>query len=289
MTPPGLTGSALDRADRLRHDAEALTRALRNMRARVLDLTALDPVVTADGAIGWKSLADSDPEAELLLLGLLDDVPHFVEWRAGQPDPHPRSPAVFRALGMLPPDQSQIYAAARSLLEWHRRHGFCANCGSATQIVRAGWGRNCPACGAEHFPRVDPVVIMLAEHEGRVLVGRSPGFPPERYSALAGFVEPGEAIEEAVARELEEEAGIRVRDVRYVASQPWPFAHSLMIGCHAHATDDRLAIDTNELADAMWVTRDEVRAAMAGEAGARFVPPPPFAIAHTLFSRWLDR
>lgn len=284
---PGLTGSPLDRADKLRSDADAFAGLLGDMRARVLDLTSLDPVVTAEGAVGWKGLADAHEEAELLLLGIDGGVPHFVEWRSGQPDPHPRSPAVFRALATLSPDQAQIYAAARSLLEYHRRHGFCANCGSPTRVFRAGWGRKCEACDTEHFPRVDPVVIMLAEHEDRVLIGRSPGYPPGRYSALAGFVEPAESIEEAVARELHEEAGIRVSNVRYVASQPWPFAHSLMMGCMATAEDDALVIDTTELEDAIWVTREEARAAMADEPGAKFLAPPPFAIAHTLFARWL--
>lgn len=284
---PGLTGSPLDRADKLRSDADAFAALLGDMRARVLDLTSLDPVVTAAGAVGWKGLADAHEEAELLLLGIDGGVPHFVEWRPGQPDPHPRSPAVFRALATLSPDQAQIYAAARSLLEYHRRHGFCANCGSPTRVFRAGWGRKCEACDTEHFPRVDPVVIMLAEHEDRVLIGRSPGYPPGRYSALAGFVEPAESIEEAVARELHEEAGIRVSNVRYVASQPWPFAHSLMMGCMATAEDDALVVDTTELEDAIWVTREEARAAMADEPGAKFLAPPPFAIAHTLFARWL--
>lgn len=284
---PGLTGSPLDRADHVRGDPDAFVALTRDIRARVLDLTSLDPVVTADGHVGWKGLHETHVEAELLLLGIDRGIPHFVEWREGQPAPHPRSPAVFRALGTLDPGQAQIYAAARSLLEYHRRNRFCANCGAATHVFRAGWGRRCDACGTDHFPRVDPVTIMLPVHEDRVLVGRQPGFPPDRYSALAGFVEPGESIEEAVARELHEEAGIRVSDVRYVASQPWPFAHSLMIGCMAVSDDDALVIDHSELEDAKWVTRAEVAAAMAQNPSAPFVAPPPFAIAHTLFARWL--
>jgi NAD+ diphosphatase len=140
----------------------------------------------------------------------------------------------------------------------------------------------------EHFPRVDPVAIMLAEHEGRVLVGRQPRYPPGRYSALAGFIEPGESIEEAVARELMEEAGVAVGEVRYLASQPWPFPGSLMIGCVAAASDDRITLDRNELEDAMWVDRAGVAAALAGEADAPFQAPPHFAIAHTLLRMWVD-
>jgi NAD+ diphosphatase len=173
------------------------------------------------------------------------------------------------------------------VLDWHARHSFCANCGTPTEPFRAGWGRRCPSCATEHFPRVDPVVIMLAEHDDRVLLGRQPAFPAGRYSALAGFLEPGESIEEAVAREVREEAGIDVTDVRYVASQPWPFASSLMIACVARARSDALTLDRNELEDAIWVPRDQVRAVLAGEPGP-FLPPPPYAIAHTLLTRWAE-
>lgn len=152
-------------------------------------------------------------------------------------------------------------------------------------MFRAGWGRNCPNCHAEHFPRVDPVVIMIAEHDGRALLGRQPAFPPGRYSALAGFLEPGESIEEAVVREIAEEAGVRVHDVRYVASQPWPFPSSLMVACIGMAKDDTITLDTHELEDAIWVPRDVVRAVLAGEPGP-FLPPPPYAIAHTLLTAW---
>jgi NAD+ diphosphatase len=176
----------------------------------------------------------------------------------------------------------------RSLNEWHNRHLYCGLCGAPTVPFRAGWGRCCGGCGAEHFPRVDPVVIMLAEHDGRVLVARQPQYPAGRYSALAGFVEPGESIEEAVARELMEEASLPVANIRYVASQPWPFPGSLMIACLADAATDAVTLDLTELEDAIWVDKAEVAAALAGEPGAPFEAPPPFAIAHTLFRRWID-
>ena len=157
-------------------------------------------------------------------------------------------------------------------------------------LAKGGWQRDCAGCGAEHFPRVDPVTIMLVEHDDALLLGRQPRFPQGNYSALAGFVEPGEAIEEAVAREVLEEAGVRVRDVTYVASQPWPFPSSLMIGCHAQADDRALAIDRTELEDARWFTRAEVAEALAASArGARgraFNTPPPTAIAHHLLRWW---
>ena len=150
---------------------------------------------------------------------------------------------------------------------------------------RAGWARVCGNCTAQHFPRTDPVVIMAVEQGDRVLLGRQPSWPPGRYSTLAGFVEVGDSIEEAVRREVLEEAGVRVGAVRYVASQPWPFPSQLMIGCVAVAEDDQLRIDTAELEDAFWATRNEVRAALSGESG-RFVAPPAYAIAHSLLVAW---
>ena len=189
---------------------------------------------------------------------------------------------------MLDSSQAPIFAAALSLANWHRRHGFCSVCGKETSPNRGGWSRECKACGNEHYPRVDPVVIMLAEYDGRLLLGRQPNYPPGRYSALAGFVEPGETIEVAVARELKEEAGIEVSDIRYLASQPWPFPSSLMIGAHARAFGDSLTIDTHELDDARWFSRNDVLAALAGDESAPFLAPPRSAIARTLLEAWVD-
>jgi NAD+ diphosphatase len=192
---------------------------------------------------------------------------------------------------LLSPPDLAIYGGARSLVDWHARHRFCARCGSPTNLVKGGWQRHCDNCGADHFPRTDPVTIMLVEHEDKLLLGRQPRFPPRMYSALAGFVEPGETIEEAVAREIHEEAGVRVRDVRYIASQPWPFPSQLMIGCTSVADDPELTIDTTELEDARWFTRAELmEARAAGEHGTELLYfPRPFAIAHHLVCWWLDR
>jgi NAD+ diphosphatase len=286
---PGFTGGTLDRADALRHDADALAAARGDWRARLLVLDGLMPAVTNDGRLEWTSLAHLPDDAEPILLGLDESGrPHFTALLAGMrvdTAPAMRSPALMAVLGSLAPGEAATYAAARSVIDWHVRHGFCAKCGSATAVFRGGWARKCPACGAEHFPRVDPVVIMIAEHDGRALLGRGKGWPPGRYSALAGFLEPGESIEEAVAREIAEEAGVRVGRVRYVASQPWPFPSSLMIACVAEAEDDAITLDVNELEDAMWVPREMVRAVLRGEEGP-FLPPPPYAIAHTLLSVW---
>ena len=284
----GFTGNTLDRADGLRHDPEAFAAAAGDWRARLLKLDGLLPEVSDDGRLTWTTLADLPDDAQLILLGLDEGRPHFAAYLPGfRPSTAPamRSPALMTMLASLAPGEAAIYAAARSLIDWHARHGFCANCGTATAVIRAGWARQCPNCAAEHFPRVDPVVIMIAEHDGRALLGRGKNWPAGRYSALAGFLEPGESIEEAVAREIHEEAGVHVNDVRYVASQPWPFPSSLMMACVATAADDAITLDTNELEDAIWVPRDTVRAVLAGEPGP-FLAPPPYAIAHTLLMEW---
>lgn len=283
----GFTGGVLDRADRERGNPEALAAALSDARARLLKLNGLDPELDHAGRLVWGRLAELPDDAEPLFLGYIDCTPHFAPLATRGGHGAARSPALSAMLGLMPDDQASLYACARSLVDWHQRHGFCAACGSATALFRAGWARRCEGCGAEHFPRTDPVVIMLAEYQGRALLGRQAAWPAGRYSALAGFVEVGESIEEAVARETLEEAGVRVTDVRYVASQPWPFASSLMIACIARAEDDTLSLDTTEIEDAMWVTRDEVRAALAGDSEARFIAPPRYAIAHSLLSAWV--
>jgi NAD+ diphosphatase len=285
-TQPGFTGSPLDRVDHLRENPDAVAELRSSLGARLLLLDGLDPVPAGDGGLSWGSLAEAPDDAELALLGMIDGKPRFVALTGAAAGPL-RSPVLWRMLEFLPAADASTYAAARSLVDWHARHGFCANCGSPTEVMRAGWARRCGSCSAQHFPRTDPVVIMLAEHDGKVLVGRQPGFPSGRYSALAGFIEVGESIEEAVARELQEEAGVRATSVRYVASQPWPFPSSLMVACVAQVESEALTLDSNELEHAMWVSRDEVVAALASEAGAPFVAPPPFAIAHTVFRRWL--
>lgn len=282
---PGFTGGQLDRADRLRHDAQALAAAQGDRRARLLVLDNFEPEIDEAGRLAWTTLADAPADAELVLLGVDGTRPHFAAYTPGLRAPAGRSARLFGMLDRFAPGEAAIYAAARSVLDWHARHRFCANCGTQTALFRAGWGRNCPNCHAEHFPRVDPVVIMIAEHDGRALLGRQPAWPQGRYSALAGFLEPGESVEEAVAREIMEEAGVRVARVRYIASQPWPFPSSLMIACVAIAEDDTITLDANELEDAIWVERSAVRGVLAGEDGP-FLPPPPYAIAHTLLTAW---
>lgn len=286
MTTPGFTGAGLDRADHLRLDEARLRALAARAEARLLRLADLDPVLDEEGRLAWSAVEQA--ETELIFLGLDGELPLFAPLvrtaALGR-----RAWGVFRLLGLMSPRDAAIWGAARSLNEWHNRHLFCGACGSPTAAFRGGWGRKCPGCGADHFPRVDPVAIMLAEHQGRVLVARQPQYPAGRYSALAGFVEPGESVEEAVARELMEEAGIAVDNVRYVASQPWPFPGSLMIACLADARGDSLTLDATEIEDAFWVDRAGVASAIAGESDAPFLAPPDFAIANTLFRRWLEQ
>lgn len=283
---PGFTGGLLDRADAMRHDDAALSAAMGNWQARLLSLHDWEPEVTDDGRLGWTMLTEAPDDAEFVLLGLDQGRPRFAAVLPGQGAPPPfRSPTLFNTLQRLQAGEAATFATARALLDWHARHRFCANCGTPTVLFRAGWGRKCANCRAEHFPRTDPVVIMIAEHQGRALIGRQPSWPQGRYSALAGFLEPGEAIEEAVRREIAEEAGVAVGAVRYVASQPWPFPSQLMIACVAEALTDQITLDTNELEDARWVTRDEVLAVLNG-TGDAFLAPPPYAIAHTLLDAW---
>ena len=276
---PFFSGPGIDRADLVRTQPERLAELVEAPSSLQLVWADGLPAIGEDGRLQWRPLGQPD-----LFLGIADGTAHF----SATEQPAANARASFDTMGMLAAEEAPLFAAALSLAWWHSRHRFCANCGALTEIVRGGWGRECPSCSAQHFPRVDPVVIMLAEHDGRLLLGRQPQYPPGRYSALAGFVEPGESIEAAVARELHEEAGIAVADVTYIASQPWPFPSSLMVGCHARALGDKLTIDTTELDDARWFSRDEVAAALAREEGAAFLAPPRFAIARTLLEHWLD-
>ncbi|MEK6540732.1 MAG: NAD(+) diphosphatase [Pseudomonadota bacterium] len=291
FTAPGFTGALIDRADHVRNSPDLLAAAMGSLSARLLRLDGIDPFADEQGALLWGSLAEAPSDAELAFLGFEDGKARFVALPTPGPHNDARSRSAWRVILQLRSEQAALYAAARSLIDWHGRHPHCSMCGGMTHMAKGGWQRDCPSCGAEHFPRTNPVVIMLAEQHDpdlgdAVLVGRQHAWPARNYSALAGFVEPGESIEEAVARELFEEAGVRASNVRYVASQPWPFPSQLMIGCIASVPDRALTLDASEIEAAMWVTRDDVRSALAGDPDARMACPPPFAIAHTLLERW---
>ena len=271
-------GPGLDRADALRGSPDKLAALASHPDGKELVWRDGLPAMDERGRLVWRHGTDG-----ALFLGLDGDAPRYSRLA----EPAAMAFSVLPLIAQLDAADAPLFATALSLNRWHARHRFCANCGHATDIVRGGWSRLCPACAAEHFPRVDPVSIMLIEHDCRVLLGRQPHYPPDRYSALAGFIEVGESIEDAVAREVKEEAGIDIRNVRYVASQPWPFPSSLMIGCTAEALSADLTIDRTELEDARWFTREEVRAAIGGAEGATFQPPPRTAIARTLMEHWL--
>ena len=224
----------------------------------------------AEGAIFAQQLEDPLPE------GAQNGAPLQLDLRS------------LAVQGLLPPQHLGALAEAKSLLHWHARHGFCANCGARTKIASAGWKRHCVACHAQHFPRTDPVVIMLVLDGERCLVGRQSRFNPGMYSALAGFVEPGETIEAAVRREVAEEAAIQVGEVAYHASQPWPFPASLMMGCFGQALSTEIIVETSELEDARWLTRDEVKAMFAGTHPQGLVTPNPIAIAWHLLKTFAD-
>jgi NAD+ diphosphatase len=249
-----------------------------------------DPLFRADEI---RALA---PVAETVFLGLVEEAgrfgialePEATKALKGRPDLLVIDLRSIAVQGLVGPDQLAPLAEAKALLAWHARHRFCANCGTPTEMAQAGWKRVCPGCNVEHFPRTDPVVIMLAVHGERCLLGRAGRFVQNMWSCLAGFIEPGESIEEAARRETLEEAGITCGRVTYFASQPWPFPMSLMIGCHAQATSTDITVDREELEDARWFTRDEVALMFKGEHPEGISIPPPIAIAHHIIRAWVE-
>jgi len=188
--------------------------------------------------------------------------------------------------GLVAPDRATLIALAKALMQWHARRTFCSNCGQKNEVGAGGWRRDCPNCKMQHFPRTDPVVIMLAVDGDACLLGRQRRFPKGMYSALAGFVEPGETIEAAARREIMEEAGVACGEVRYFASQPWPFPSSLMIGCFARANSREIRIDRVELEDARWFSRDETLDMLSRRRRDGLMAPIPMAIAHHLIDHW---
>ncbi|MDQ2066821.1 NAD(+) diphosphatase [Xinfangfangia sp. CPCC 101601] len=301
-------GSGLDRAQLMRKETEAL--ALAYPDAPVLAFWRGRPLVggPADAAhLIW--LRGSHPlvaKADPVLLGRDEGQLHFAadvstSMAAGtissgpfdtDRQSHPDLPddlgfADLRSLmTQLTPRQAELAIIGKALIEWHRIHGFCAACGTASVMTHAGWQRDCPACAAPHFPRTDPVVIVLVTHGNRVLLGRSPGWPERMYSLLAGFIEPGESVEAAARREVHEESGIQLGAVSYLASQPWPFPASLMIGCRAEALNDDITLDPLELEDALWLSREELAQAFAGDH-PQVMPARRGSIAQFILNAWL--
>jgi len=285
VTPPNtFTGAVLDRAgDRRRDDGwVAAQRADPAARAVVAGREGVHVTPGDDTRLALVPLEQAG-DGEPLLLGLDDRGPIF----AAEGSSSRLSLLGLReAAAALPQSDGGLAAYAAALLGWHRRHRFCANCGAPTEVREAGHVRHCPSCGAEHHPRTDPVVIMLVLRGDEVLLGRQPSWPADRYSALAGFVEPGESLEEAVAREVLEESGVRIGPPRYVSSQPWPFPASLMLGFVAPWESGEPRIGDEELEDVRWFSRNAVEDAIGDRGTLRL--PPPLAIARRLIDGWLE-
>ena len=295
----GFAGNRIERLSENRSD-DSVEKALTEPAARIM--------LMRGGRI-WLKLADGgfdayftvaeakERDAKLkhaVLLGWDRGVPVLAAPAGLEPEALPETIKAidYRSVyiqGLLGAEDLGALAQGAALLAWHGNHRFCGRCGTATEMRAGGYKRVCPSCSAEHFPRTDPVAIMLAVREDACLLGRSPHFAPGMYSCLAGFIEPGETIENAVRREILEESGIHVGRVSYHASQPWPFPYSLMIGCFGEAVSETIDADLEELEDCRWFQRDEVRAMLDGTAASGFGVPPAGAIAHHLIRAWAER
>lgn len=307
-------GSALDRAGEIRNDPDAVAAAKADPDARAILLWRGKPLIQKERPAALVRLPLDHPilrdaADDPILLGREDGAARFAfdlsEWAPENIDhsqlgafldpseqQHPELPEsmVFaelrRVMTWLTPRDAELAATGKAIQGWHLSHGFCARCGAPSDVIQAGWQRVCPACNAGHFPRTDPVVIMLITYGNAVLMGRSPGWPEGMYSLLAGFVEPGETLEAAVRREVFEESGVKVGDVSYLSSQPWPFPASLMFGCEGKALSHEITIDPVEIDDAMWVSREEMMEIFAGNH-SKILPARKGAIAHFLLENWL--
>ncbi len=293
-----------------RTDPFALASAMADPKTRILPIWRGKPHLSPD-QICWANVNDpilDHAKQPYLYLGQYKDSPVFAAdistWEPEILDRaalamftdtsiqiHPASPKggyfgeLRLAMMQLPLPEAALAATARALFNWHHTHRFCAACGHPSDSTAAGWERLCPKCMAKHFPRTDPVVIMLVTHGNKLLLGRSHGWPDKMYSALAGFIEPGETLESAVTREVREETGIHVQDIRYMASQPWPFPNSLMFGCSAQAQNTTLTLD-DELEDALWLSREDVLVAWTGQHET-VLPARKGSIAHYMIGQWL--
>ncbi len=303
-------GSFLDRADRLRANGPEMAARLADPGSLVLPVWRGKPLFDLGAAgprLAWLSAAEdlvtACPEPGVFMG--LDGAgrAHFaadVSYLAPA-DGHPATFIDARTLDLsesrkfidlravmadMTHADAGIAAAAKGIFEWRVTHGFCANCGHRNVVSHAGWRFDCPSCGRTHFPRTDPVVIMLVLDGDRVLLGRQPGWPERMYSLLAGFMEPGESVEEAVRREVMEETAIVVDEIRYVTSQPWPFPASLMIGCAGRALTTEISRDPHELEDAIWVSRSEIAEALEGRHD-RIAPARKGAVAQVILRAWV--
>jgi NAD+ diphosphatase len=298
------TGNPLNRASEKRIDANWIEAKRRDPSSLVLPMWRLEPLLLGDEKaappvpLGLLKPGTADslaaPDAPCIFLGLDGDQAIFALDISAAEEPAKTGPLAglgyfrdARVAGQLTSIRdAAILGQAKALIDWHQRHGFCPRCGERTKFMDAGYRRLCGKCNAEHFPRVDPVSIMLATHGEACLIGRGKLFPPGMFSALAGFIEPGETIEEAVRRELMEEASVKIGEVTYYSTQPWPFPSSLMIGCFAKAESRDVKADETELAEVRWIERSMARELVAGKRVDGIMVPPPVAIAHHLIRAW---
>jgi NAD+ diphosphatase len=297
-------GNPLDRVSERRRDKEWIGALLADPQSRILPLYDLKPAIQdmESPALEWQPLDGWHDRiaggAICIFLGVAEDGrAHFaIDATGADSASNANADNVdVRALApLVSAGEAAILAEARSLIDWHARHGFCAQCGTPTAVSSAGWTRRCPNCKASHYPRSDPVTIMLVVRGERALLGRNKRRPGRRFSCLAGFMEPGETPEESVRREVHEESGIRVGRVKYLAAQPWPFPSTLMMGFLAEGISTDITVDPEELAEARWFERDEIREMVARAAAGEDDPeqvsiPQPLAIAHHLCRRWSNR
>jgi NAD+ diphosphatase len=298
---PAFVSDILDRAAHLRTSNDKLfaMEGQRDARAYVVYRDSLIVKQEAEGPCALLTIDEAlkfGANPGTIFLGLRDGAPVFgmgmgataAEKLLGRDDVAVSELRGMAMQGAVPPAQLSAIAMAKSLVSWHQRHGFCANCGTRTGMSQGGWKRDCPSCKTEHFPRTDPVVIMLVTHGEKCLMGRQKQFAPGMWSCLAGFVEAAETIEDAVRREIFEESGIRCTDVAYYMTQPWPYPSSLMIGCTARATNEDIVVDHSELEDARWFDRAEAMLMLKREHPDGLAGPHPFAIAHHLLGQWLQ-
>jgi len=291
--PNAYTGGTLDRAAHHREDDAWIAAALADAASRfVIFLQGRTLIAGMEQRAPRAALIARPNVSSFIFLGLQDGAPIFataidsMEDLAGEPPEDAAFTDMRGITGNLPPDDATILATARAMLHWHAKTRFCSVCGGRNKPIRAGYVMHCTQCGEEHFPRTDPAVIMLVARGNKLLLGQSHKFPKERnfYSTLAGFVEPGESLEDAVRREVFEEVGVRVGEVRYHSSQPWPFPASLMLGYYAEALTDEIVLETAEMRDARWFTRSDIE--NRKELG--FNLPPHDSIARRLIDDWLN-
>lgn len=286
---PYFSQNTLDRLDNKRDDIAEFERLKKSNLAKFLLCDGSEIFLDANKDCFFpKAILKAFDKESLVLLGVDGETPYFaLHVKKDIPNTTKINLRDIANENLIPEEKLGILAQGVSVLNWHDSHMFCSCCGAKTIMAHSGWRRDCLTCKKEHFPRTDPVVIMLVTHEEYCLLGRGVNFAPNRYSCLAGYMESGESIEDGARRELFEEAGVRGGEVNYIASQPWPFPTSLMIGLHVKALGRELNIDTNEISDARWIHKEDIKKILAGDESFGISTPRPLAIARNLLEWWV--